>query len=287
MKNGIVIVNYNDFNSTRELIENIKSYNIFDKIVVVDNHSADDSVKKLKKIKESKLKILEVKENRGYAAAINYGSKYLVKQLGTCNLVISNPDIIINKEEDILELLSLLEKKSVGVVGPTILERETLNRGWKNPSPILDVWMNLPYIHRFIRKNFIKYKESHYQGEISQVDVVSGCFFCISSKTLEQIGYLDENTFLYYEENILAKKIEKEGLSCIVANNVLIIHNHSITIDKNLKKIKKYKEQKRSQYYFQCTYQNANRLEKLLLKSTRGVSQLLLSIYYFLLDHKK
>ena len=48
MKNGIVIVNYNDFNSTRELIENIKSYNIFDKIVVVDNHSADDSVKKLK-----------------------------------------------------------------------------------------------------------------------------------------------------------------------------------------------------------------------------------------------
>ncbi len=286
MKNGIVIVNYNDFDSTKELIENIKSYSIFDRIIVVDNHSTDDSVKKLKKLKEPKLKILEIKENLGYAAAINYGSKYLIKQLGSCNLIVSNPDIIIHKEEDIIELLSLLKKKEVGVVGPTILENEILNRGWKNPSPFLDAWMNLPYIHRWIRKKFIKYKESHYQGDISKVGVVSGCFFCISSDTLETIGYLDENTFLYYEENILAKKLQNLGLSCIVDNNILIIHNHSVTIDKNMKKIKKYKEQKKSQYYFQCTYQKANWFEKLFLKATSGVTQFLLSIYYFLLDRR-
>jgi len=196
MKTGIVIVNYNDFNSTNDLIHNIKSYQILDKIVVVDNCSTDDSLKKLKKIKESKLKILEVKENKGYASAINHGSKYLIKQLGTCNLIISNPDIILSKEEDIIELLSLLNKKGIGAVGPTILEKQTLNRGWKNPSPTLDILMNLPYIHRWIRKKFIQYKESHYQKETSKVDVLSGCFFCISSSTLEKIDFLDENTFL-------------------------------------------------------------------------------------------
>ena len=286
MKNGMVIVNYNDYNSTKELINNIKSYRILDKIVVVDNHSTDDSIKQLKKLKIPNLKVIEVKENKGYAYAINYGSKYLIKELGPCNLIISNPDVIISKEEDIVGLLTLLKNKKVGAVGPTILEHETLNRGWKNPSPCLDAFMNLPYIHRFIRKKFIKYPENHYEKEISKVDVISGCFFCISSDILEKIDFLDENTFLYYEENILSKRLQKIGLSCIVSNHILIIHNHSVTIDKNLDKIKKYKIQKESQYYFQTVYQHASSIEKMLLKGTRILGKCVLSTYYFLLDRK-
>lgn len=289
MKNGMVIVNYNDYNSTETLISNIKSYHILDKIVVVDNHSTDDSIKKLKKLKVPNLKILEVKENKGYAYAINYGSKYLIKELGPCNLIISNPDIIISKEEDIVGLLALLKSKKVGTVGPTILEHESLNRGWKNPSPCLDACMNLPYIHRFIRKKLIKYPDKYYEKETSKVDVISGCFFCISSETLEKIDYLDENTFLYYEENILSKKLQKIGLSCIVSNHIIIIHNHSVTIDKNLNKLKKYKIQKESQYYFHTVYQQASMIEKILLKGTKVLGRIVLSIYYFVLDirHKK
>lgn len=286
MKNGMVIVNYNDYNSTEELINNIKSYHILDKIVVVDNHSTDDSFHQLKKLKVPNLKILKVKENKGYAYAINYGSKYLIKELGSCNLIISNPDIIISKEKDMIDILALLKNKKVGAVGPTILEHETLNRGWKNPSPLLDACMNLPYIHRFIRKKIIKYPDKYYEKETSKVDVISGCFFCISSETLEKINFLDENTFLYYEENILSKRLQKIGLSCIVSNHILIIHNHSVTIDKNLNKIKKYQIQKESQYYFQTNYQQASVIEKLLLKGTKIFGKMVLSIYYFLLDLK-
>jgi len=289
MKNGMIIVNYNDYNSTKELINNIKSYHILDKIVVVDNHSTDDSVKLLKRLKIPNLKVLGVEENKGYAHAINYGSKYLIKELGVCNLIISNPDVIISKEEDIVGLLNLLKNKKIGAVGPTILEHETLNHGWKNPSPCLDALMNLPYIHRFIRKKFIKYPEDYYEKETSKVDVISGCFFCITSEVLEKIGFLDENTFLYYEENILSKRLQKIGLSCIVSNHILIIHNHSVTIDKNLNKIKKYKIQKESQYYFQTTYQQASALEKLFLKGTKTLGKGILSTYYLFLDmrHRK
>jgi len=287
MKNGMVIVNYNDYNSTEKLINNIKSYQILDKIVVVDNHSTDDSIKRLKKLKVSNLKVLEVKENKGYAYAINYGSKYLIKELGPCNLIISNSDIIISKEEDIVELLSLLKNKKVGAVGPTILEHETLNHGWRNPSPCIDALMNLPYIHRFIRKRFIKYRDDYYEKETSKVDVISGCFFCISSEILEKIDFLDENTFLYYEENILSKRLQQIGLSCIVSNHILIIHNHSVTIDKNLKKLKKYDIQKESQYYFQSAYQHASKLEKALLKGTKVLGKSVLSVYYFILDKRQ
>ena len=57
-KLGFVIVNYNDYPMTKRLLENIKDYKCLSKIVVVDNHSIDDSVIKLQKHENKKIKIL-------------------------------------------------------------------------------------------------------------------------------------------------------------------------------------------------------------------------------------
>ncbi len=284
MKTGIIIVNYNDFTSTEKLIHNIKNYRVIDKIVVVDNHSSDDSPQKLKKLKLPKLKVIINEENKGYSYAINTGAKYLIAEYKECNIIISNADVIIDKEEDIEILIKLLHRKNVGIVAPTILERKTKNRGWKNPTPKQEIVLNLAYIHRFFRKKYLYYDEDYYQGDFSIVDVLSGCFFLIQSKTLQAVNYLDDHVFLYYEENILAKKLQVKKKINLVSNKVTIIHNHSVTIDKSLKRIKKYKAQKKSQYYFEVEYNNASCLERILLKLTAWLSQLILSISYFIQD---
>ena len=284
MKTGIIIVNYNDFTSTEKLIHNIKNYRVIDKIVVVDNHSSDDSARKLKQLKLPKLKVIINEENKGYSYAINIGAKYLIEEYKECNIIISNADVIIDKEEDIEILIKLLHRKNVGIVAPTILERKTKNRGWKNPTPKQEIVLNLAYIHRFFRKKYLYYDENYYQGDFSIVDVLSGCFFLIQSKTLQAVNYLDDHIFLYYEENILAKKLQVKKKINLVSNKVTIIHNHSVTIDKSLKRIKKYKAQKKSQYYFEVEYNNASWLERILLRLTAWLSQLILSISYFIQD---
>ena len=106
--------------------------------------------------------------------------------------------------------------------------------------------MNEVYIHRKIRKKHVFYSEEHYNDRISYVEVVSGCFFLMRSKVLEDINFLDENVFLYYEENILAKKIHNIGKKIMVCNDIKVKHNHSVSIDKNIKKINKLKLQKQS-----------------------------------------
>ena len=284
MKTGIIIVNYNDFTSTEKLINNIKDYRVIDKVVVVDNHSSDDSPQKLKKLKLPKLKVIINEENKGYSYAINTGAKYLIDEYKECNIIISNADVIIEKEEDIETLIKLLHRKNVGIVAPTILERGTKNRGWKNPTPKQEIILNIAYIHRFFRKKYLYYDDDYYQGDFSIVDVLSGCFFLIQSKTLQAVNYLDDHVFLYYEENILAKKLQVKKKINLVSNKVTIIHNHSVTIDKSLKRIKKYKAQKKSQYYFEVEYNNASWLERILLKLTAWLSQLILSISYFIQD---
>ena len=284
MKTGIIIVNYNDFTSTEKLINNIKDYRVIDKIVVVDNHSSDDSPQKLKKLKLPKLKVIVNEENKGYSYAINTGAKYLIDEYKECNIIISNADVIIEKEEDIETLIKLLHRKNVGIVAPTILERGTKNRGWKNPTPKQEIILNIAYIHRFFRKKYLYYDDDYYQGDFSIVDVLSGCFFLIQSKTLQAVNYLDDHVFLYYEENILAKKLQVKKKINLISNKVTIIHNHSVTIDKSLKRIKKYKAQKKSQYYFEVEYNNASLLERMLLKLTAWLSQIILSIGYFIQD---
>ena len=47
MKNVMIIVNYNDFDTTKRLLDNVKDYKCLDKIIVVDNHSSDKSLSKL------------------------------------------------------------------------------------------------------------------------------------------------------------------------------------------------------------------------------------------------
>lgn len=284
MKTGIIIVNYNDFTSTERLINNIKDYRVIDKIVVVDNHSSDDSPQKLRKLKLPKLKVIINEENKGYSYAINTGAKYLIDEYKECNIIISNADVIIEKEEDIETLIKLLHRKNVGIVAPTILERGTKNRGWKNPTPKQEIILNIAYIHRFFRKKYLYYDDDYYQGDFSIVDVLSGCFFLIQSKTLQAVNYLDDHVFLYYEENILAKKLQVKKKINLISNKVTIIHNHSVTIDKSLKRIKKYKAQKKSQYYFEVEYNNASLLERMLLKLTAWLSQIILSIGYFIQD---
>ena len=287
MKTGMIIIHYNDFESLKNVINNVKDYKILDKVIIFDNNSNKKTIEKIKTLTNKKIELVTSKENKGYSYAINEGSKYLIKTLGPCNIIISNSDIIIEKETDIVELVKLLDTKTVGLVAPTVIERDSLNRGWKNPSPLIDSLMNLPYIHRFIRKKYVFYNNDYYNNDYSLVDVASGCFFLIKSKTFESINFLDENVFLYYEENILAKKLHIKKMGVLLSNKIKIVHNHSISIDKNMNKINKLKMQKKSQYYFQSNYNDANLLQRALLRLTRFIVISLLTVLYFLKDKFK
>lgn len=278
-KLGMVIVNYNDYKMTLNLLANIKDYKCLDKIIIVDNKSTDCSVKKLKEYENSKIVILEALENKGYAAGMNIGARYLNEHLKKCNIIFSNTDIIISKEEDLKKLSDDI-KDSIAVVGPTIVQNRELNRGFMMSTIDDEIKFNLPLISRkYIKENL--YDEKHYEGDLSLVGFVSGCFFCVSGEILERVNYFDETTFLYYEELIFAKKLEKLDLQEAIDNNVVIIHNHSVTIDKNIARINKYKILKQSQRYFVKEYLKADEKELKRLDFTRNLSLILLYIRCF------
>lgn len=281
MKTGLVLVNYNDYSTTKNFIDQIIDYKIIDVVVIVDNASTDDSYEKLSQIENKKIILLKNTSNKGYSSGINLGSKYLIQKYGACNIIVSNADIEIEKEEDIQNLLSVLNsKKKIAVVAPVIRQHDGYDKGWKITKTWQDILLNLIYIHRFLKPKLEGYKEQHYQNKrIVEVERVSGCFFLIKSTVLEEIHFMDEGTFLYYEENILAKKLKLKQYKTILVNDIEVFHNHSVTIDKSINRLNKYKILKKSQLYFEKNYNNASKFDIMMLQVTNKITYL---IYYLI-----
>ena len=265
-KIGMVIVNYNDFENTDHLIKNVEDYKCLNHIVIVDNNSKDDSFEKLKSLEKDNLTVIK-NNSRNYSSGLNTGAKFLMEKLGTCNIIFSNSDIIIKEEEDLINLSETM-KEDIVVVGPTIDEHGVMNKGWRLPTVNQEILFNIPYFNRNFKRKYLLYKDSDYEKETTLVDVVSGCFFIVDSDFLKKVDYFDEATLLYYEEQILAEKVKQSNKKECINNKVIIYHDHSVTIDKSIKRIEKQRILKESQRYYIKKYKNANIIQILLLYIT-------------------
>lgn len=266
MKNCFLIVNYNDYKSTKHLIDNVKNYDCLEEIVIVDNYSREDEIELLSTMKERHVTVIYNESNLGYSGAINVGAKYLIQKYKKCNIIVSNSDIVIMSEEDLLRMIDILNKDGVGLVGPQILEKGNILKGRKDCSVNHDILTNIPVFKYFVNDNNLLYNERHYKGETSNVDVISSCFFLISSETLKKINYMDDKLFLYYEDFILCKKVLDIGLDVVICNVVKIKHLYSVSVDKSFKSKSKKSMLRDSMIYYHNTYHNINFIQKKLLK---------------------
>ena len=259
-KTAIVIVNYNDYDNTNNLVNELKSFKNIDEIVVVDSGSTDDSLKDLKKNKD--ITVIE-SANLGYSHALNAGSKYLVNKYNDVNIILSNSDISI-KDEKVIEELNKMIDDTTKVCMPAINENGTIKYGWRNRHKYIDLLNNVPFINRLYRDKLINYKKDYYK-DIVNVDCIYGCFFMVDGITLKDIGYFDENVFLYFEEDILAKKLKKKKLLSKCNCNIFVYHMHNATIGNNVSNLNKYKIHAKSKFYYEKEY-NHSRLSMILFK---------------------
>ena len=265
MKTGIVILNYNDYENTIKMLEQIMDYKCLSKIVVVDNCSTDESLEKIRLFESKKIIVLESSQNKGYAYGNNLGLKYLEKETNCELAIISNPDVVVS--ESVIEALiqDMKKDETISFLGPKVLEYGHISKGWKLPSFASELLSTMNYFNLF---SFLlqRYKDSYYQEKLCDVEVIHGCFFMARLKDFKKIKYFDPHTFLYYEENILGYKARAKAMRVVVDTSLSVQHMGSLTVDKSLKKIKKYKALKKSMFYYEKEYRHLNILGMALLK---------------------
>lgn len=270
-KVGMVILNYNDYDTTRKYIDKIKNFKVLNHIVIVDNNSTDNSYDKLINLKDNKISVIKTDKNKGYAYGNNVGIKFLNSHSKVDYIIISNPDIIL-EEKDITRLKSDLDdNKDIALVAPVIKQLGEEIKGWRLPTLKNEILQNINYYQRKAKKELF-YNAEKYKNKLTKVDVVSGCFFMIRSDIMNMIGNFDESTFLYYEENIIAYKLKTINKKTCIDNNVKITHDLSVSVDKSFNSIKKYKILKDSQKYYVKYYLKSNIFGIMLLRLTYYIS---------------
>lgn len=243
-KLAMVILNYNDYEITYEYVKRIEQYGTLDRIVIVDNNSSDGSYEKLyKNCQTSKIEVLRAKENGGYAKGNNVGLRYL----SSCKekydyVIISNPDIVV-EESTIRRLLNVIEsrKDCFAITGEVFTSDGKRIAGFRSKLPtICQIFIESSVILRKSLWVLFKYGRQYKndqverEGTLYKSESLPGCFFLANLNKFKSLGFFDEQTFLYAEEDILFSKAKASGLKFYVVPGTKIVHAEGTTIKKNL-----------------------------------------------------
>lgn len=279
MKLAVIVVNFNDIIDTKRYVNKIAEYKVIDKIVVVDNKSTnpENSFELLQELKSKKVEVIQTEKNGGYTYGNNFGINYLKSKNEEYDYyAISNPDIDIS--EDAIEkcVKFLEENEKAGVVAPRMMDG---NGNWVRRSSWKFRTFKREVVHslRILEVLFYsvlrngEYSETDYKNPVLKVEAISGAFFIIKKEVLDKINMFDENVFLFYEEDILAKQVQNLGLEIYSLNDISFKHYESQTIGKTFTYFKKMKELYKSKMYYHKTYTKLNKFQVLIFKLLRGI----------------
>ena len=107
------------------------------------------------------------------------------------------------------------------------------------------------------------------QRECVPIELPSGSCMMIRKELFEKIGRFDPNTFLYYEENILYRKLLSEGKQNYMLPGISCIHLGGETTNKVEHSASYMKSSKASGYYYATHYRKLNVLQRAALYCAR------------------
>ncbi len=211
-----IVLNWNGRDDTLRCLTSLKHLDYSNlEIVVVDNGSDDDSVFVIQRAFPD-IYIIETGVNLGYAGGNNVGIRWALARKTEYVLVLNNDTIVA---PDFLKALcrnaSILPKRSV--IGCAMLFDDRPDTIWM----LGGVWDRSSGRFLYDGANRLL---SEYVDIVREVDYVVGCALAVPSSVLQEIGLLDEEYFLHYEEIDFCTRARKYGIRCFVGTNAKLWH---------------------------------------------------------------
>jgi len=236
----VVLLNYEGSIDTIACLDSLRksSYKNL-RIVVVDNASTDHSVAALNNYfyKNSssnfycyetvdcamgsdsisrKYTLIQSQVNGGYGAGNNIGIKYALKHNDTDYILIINNDTIV--QHDFLEPMVQLceDDKTIGIASGKIYFEDRPDVIWFNGGKYNPCTAKVEHV------NFGE-KETG-QKTLEQNTFITGCLWLIPRKTIESVGLINEDYFMYIEDLEYCRRVLSKGFSLQVSELSKIYH---------------------------------------------------------------
>ena len=186
---------------------------------VVDNASTDDSPQMVRE-KFPQVHLIENRENVGFARANNQA----IQQCTGKYILLLNPDTVVAPGA-LPALVDFLDKHpEAGAVGARILNPDSSLQISSHPRPTLsrELWrlFHLDRISPYAEYTLTKWETNQAQ----EVDVLMGACLLLRKEVLDQVGFLDEDYFMYSEEVDLCYRIQRAGWRLFWVPQAEVVH---------------------------------------------------------------
>lgn len=216
---SIVLINYFKYEDTLECLDSLAESTFDDfEVIVVDNHSTNDSIIKIQEyLKSSKLdvKLIELEKNLGFSTANNVGVEHACQD--------SKYVFILNND-------TIVEKNCIGCLVQGFLDDPKLfavtgKAYYYSNKDVL--WWAGKHPHVFLRsKKMINIlnKDRGRFNKPRKIPFITGAFLFANKKIYVERFSLDNDFFFGVEDYELGKRVKKAGYYMMYLPNAIIWH---------------------------------------------------------------
>jgi GT2 family glycosyltransferase len=253
------VLNYNGWKDTIECTESLLLLQYFDyQIVIVDNHSTDSSMASLVKWLTEQgfatpepvepalsrgpdmqslsiynrrqgpaITLIQTTDNLGYAGGNNAGIRYTLNAGDAGFVWILNNDTIVDPQSlnFLVDKMRSLSHENVGLVGGKLMYYHDPERIQCVGGAYYNKWLG--------------YSQQIGNGEIEngqfankdvRPDLIIGACMLVSLSFLQKVGLLNEDYFLYFEEQDWAERAKQKGFNLGCSERAIVYHKEGATI---------------------------------------------------------
>ena len=218
----VVVLNWNGRDDTLACLESVDKITHPDfRVIVVDNGSADDSVDAIRAT-FPEVELIETGANLGFSGGNNVGIKR-APQLGADYVLLLNNDTVV--DPGLLDAFVAAARcfPDAGVFSAKIYFHAEPNRIWYAGARWSARATRFEQVGEGVLDDGISF------STICETDYACGCAFFVPAARLREIGLLDDNFFLYFEETDWCYRAREAGYPSIFVPEAKLWHKVSVS----------------------------------------------------------
>lgn len=217
---SVIFPTYNGWADTKNCLKSLEQVNYPKKkieIMVVDNHSSDNTSKLIKQ-HFPKVIIFEMPANLGYSKAVNVA----IRKSKADYILLTNNDVYFDQDY-FTEMVALAETDpKIGILGGMVL---------RSKSKVFSINQNNLAFNGLKINPYIAYRQYDLDNldQIRECDIVPSGGFFVRASVFKKIGLLDEGFFLYFEDVDFCIRAKKSGFKVMFNPKAISYHGYSKT----------------------------------------------------------
>ncbi|MDD4287519.1 MAG: glycosyltransferase family 2 protein [Candidatus Peribacteraceae bacterium] len=190
-------------------------------ILVIDNHSEDDSIGTLRAHfgHHPHVRLLESNRNRGYGAGNNYAARFASGEY----LLIINPDNELEPTGVERMVQMFRADPSIGILAPKLAYPDGRVRESARAFPTLfDVLIKRTFLQHIFRQRLRHYLQTDVpDAPVRDTDWVVGACLFFRKDFFDQLQGFDERFFLFFEDMDLCRRTHLKGKRVVFASSIV------------------------------------------------------------------